>query len=1040
MLDAVTARVTSPVLVGRADQLKALDDALDGVRQGNPATILIGGEAGVGKSRFLAEFSDRTRAEGARVLTGGCLELAHGGLPYAPFTAMFRDLVRDVGADGVTQLLGGRGTRELARLLPEFGEPGAGPEGDTDPGEERARLFEVVLSLLEALADGGATVVLVVEDLHWADRSTRDLLAFLISNQRAADGLLIIASYRSDELHRTHPLRPLLAELDRITWVERTELPRLSRRDCAELTSRILGRDPDQPLADRVFERTEGNPLFVEALLCCDGLSRALPESLHDLLATSVRRLPEDTQEALRVASAAGERVGHALLAAVTGLSGDALAAVLRPAVAGNVLVTGTEDYAFRHALIREVVYDDLLPGENARLHTRFADAISADSSLVPPGRAAVELAHHAYAAHDVAGALVAAWRAAQEAGQGLAPAEQASLLARVLELWDKVPDAEERIGADHVAVLIEAAQAAEDGWDNERGLALTTAALKEVDAATDPARTAELLQQRGMELYYVGRPDDALADLRAALEAVPEDEPGALRTRVLRHTAWVLRDSSPDEAQAAARESLAAAREIGDAEAEARALMIVAVTGPGRGVGDSAEALKLIEQARAAAGPADNRIRLQLAINKSHLLEGMGEHDRAAAVAREAMALARAHGLARTSGSLLAANLAEPLVALGRWDEAAEVIEHALELAPRTPTVRAAVSVIAGEVALVRGEIAAAADYALGSGLSPSGSGTEAQFGLPMAEVQARVHLAEGRAAEALAVIDAVLERFDARLTPRYGWPVLAAGAQACALAGLAGTAGRDRELSARAGALLGRLQGLAGRMDAAGPLQEAYRLTFVAEAAAAARILSGQPASAAPAGQALSAWDEVAAAWDRVSQPYQRAMALLQAAEAAIADGDREGGEVRLIVAEQLADRLGARPLGDDIRLLARRARITLPAHGTRPSVRSGGQGGPRPGAEADGDGSLGAGGAPAGAAGTARDRLGLTEREFEVLRLVASGQSNREIAAELFISAKTASVHVSNILAKLGASSRGEAAATAYRLRLFDALPIS
>jgi ATP/maltotriose-dependent transcriptional regulator MalT len=1041
MLDGVATRVTSPVLVGRTDQMRALEHALDEVGRAVPATVLIGGEAGVGKSRFLAEFSVRARQNGARVLTGGCLGLAHGGLPYAPFTAMLRELVRDLGTDGVTQLLGGRGTRELARLLPEFGEPGAGHEGDTDPGEERARLFEVVLSLLEALADGGSAVVLVIEDLHWAERSTRDLLSFLVSNQRAADGLLIIASFRSDELHRTHPLRPLLAELDRIAWVERADLPRLSRRDCAELITRILGREADQLFADGVFERTEGNPLFVEALLGSGGgLSGALPESLHDLLAASVRRLPEETQDALSVASAAGERVGHSLLAAVTGLSGDALAAALRPAVAANVLVTDADGYAFRHALIREVVYEDLLPGENARLHTRFADAIGADPSLVSAGRAAVELAHHAYAAHDVAGALTAAWRAAREAGHGLAPAEQAALLSRVLELWDKVPDAEQRIGADHVAVLTQAARAAEEGWEVERAAALAAAALKEIDVSTDPLRAAELLQQRGMMRYYTGRPEDALADLQVALETARQQQLDALRATVLRNLAWMFRDSKPDEALASAREALEAARAAGDADAEALALMTVAVTGPGRGVATGTEALDLMGQARMAAGQAGYRTQLQVAITESHLLEGMGEHERSAAVAREGVALARSHGLARTDGSLLAVNLAEPLAALGRWDEAAEVIEHALDLSPGTPALLAAVRLFAGELALVRGDIAAAAGYALVPGLSPEHPGIEPQFGLPMAQLQAQVHLAEGRPTEALQAIDAVLERFDVRLTPRYGWPVLAVGALVCAMAGLAGTAGRDQNLSATAMALLTRLQSAAGQMDVTGPLQEAHRLTFAAEVGAAGQTLrsGGSPRSGQPAvSGARSGWDDAAAAWDRVSQPYQRATALLRAAEAAIADGDRDGGQTRLLAAAQLADRLGARQLGDDVRLLARRARITLPAAGARP----GNQPAVGPAGESAGIGPIGGGNGLAGVtADAARGRFGLTEREFEVLRLVAGGQSNREIAAELFISAKTASVHVSNILAKLGASSRVEAAATAYRLRLFDALPVS
>ena len=219
MLADVAMRVSSPVLVGRSGQLSVLDTALTEACAGQPSAVLVGGEAGVGKSRLVSEFADRSRGKGARVLAGGCLELGVDGLPFAPFTSMLRDLARDLGADGIAALLPGGTTRELARLLPEFGEPA----GTGDAGEARARLFEQVLVLLEQLADA-SPVVMVIEDAHWADRSTRDLLAFLIRNQRALDGLLIVVIYRSDELHRSHPLRPLLAELDRIGWVTRMEL------------------------------------------------------------------------------------------------------------------------------------------------------------------------------------------------------------------------------------------------------------------------------------------------------------------------------------------------------------------------------------------------------------------------------------------------------------------------------------------------------------------------------------------------------------------------------------------------------------------------------------------------------------------------------------------------------------------------------------------------------------------------------------------------------------------------------------------------
>src|SRR3954451_17809489 len=304
-------------MVGRADELAFLDASL----RDTPAALLVGGEAGVGKTRRIREFLDTAQrtTPGLRVLVGGCLQISSEGLPFAPFSAVLRQLVREMGVDGVTALLPGGNPGGLARLLPEFGEP------DTEAAttEARTRLFDHVLLLFERLTEE-TPVALVIEDAHWAERSTRDLLSYLIRN--LPPGLLVIVTYRSDELHRSHPLRPLLAELGRAGWVLRLDLDRLPRRPVPEQARGILGRDLDPRLLTTVYERSEGNPLFVEALLGCDGrINSELPESLRDLILGRVQTLPEETQEILRMASAGGERVEHALLAAVCGLDDAAL-------------------------------------------------------------------------------------------------------------------------------------------------------------------------------------------------------------------------------------------------------------------------------------------------------------------------------------------------------------------------------------------------------------------------------------------------------------------------------------------------------------------------------------------------------------------------------------------------------------------------------------------------------------------------------------------------------------------------------------------
>jgi len=973
----MSSRGTSPSLIGRAAETTALSAAMDAVRQGRPAALLVGGEAGIGKTRLITDFFARQEA---RTLIGPCAEMGPDGLPFGPFTAILRDLVREAGADTVLSMLPGGGTgMELTRLLPELASEARGPAearaAATRPAEEaRARLFEEFMTLLERLAaDTDRPVAVVIEDAHWADRSSRDLLSFLIRYQRSLRGVAIIVTFRSDELHRTHPLRPLLAELDRVDWVDRLELPRLSRREAGELTAAILGGESPDDLTDSIYARAEGNPLFTEELLACAADSD-LPWSLTDLLLRAVRGLPEPTQDLLRTASAGFRVVGPELLAAVTGKDPGGLAAGLRPAVTSNVLEVCATGYAFRHELIREAVYEDLLPGEPARIHRRYAEAISENPSLAPPGRADIVEAHHWHEARDATWALTSAHRAARQAECSSAHAERLMLLARVLDLWDQVPDAAGRIGADRVRVLEDAVGAARDAGEDRKGLGFATAALAELDEAEEPARAAILLGARARFKEQLVLPDMA-DDQDRALRLVPESVSPRVRADLLIdfacNDAW-----EHPQMERAVRAALESARDSGNPRAEARALAALGFRhSQGQQAALDSEPLKLISRARSVAEDAGAYEPLmKTAIYESHLLCGAGDYPSAAASARRGIRDAARYGVSRTWGSFLAINEAEPLFELGQWDEALDVIGRALDLAP-VPRTRAALITLSGVIAAARGDTGTAAEMASASRAVMSGMPFDDQFHVPHGQLDVSLARAVEGPSAATALARERLNGFDLTVcSPRYLWPFLVTAADAAAAEG-------DRD----ARALLVRVGKRAEKLDAFGPLQEAWRLTFAA--------------LTEPGESPVAAWDAAAAGWEALRQPWTEAGALVRAARAALPG--RQEAAARLRRAASIAELLGARPLSEEISALARRAGVSLAGD-----------------ADAAGDGKP----------------LGLTGREMEVLRLVADGQSNRRIAGELFIAPGTASVHVSNILAKRGVATRAEAAARAHALRLF------
>ncbi len=345
-MQRVATRVSSPLFIGRQSELETLTDAVAEAADGQASVMLIGGDAGIGKTRLVTEVAERARASGALVLEGGCVSLGDGGgLPFAPIVEALRRLPARLAEDptgtlGTIDDLRSPATAELGRLIPELGSSlGAEQAAFDRPEWIQARIFEGVLSLLRSLGER-APVVLILEDLHWADGSTRDITSFLARNART-ERLLVVGTYRTDELNRRHPLRPWLAEMERLPRVRRIELARFGRAELEAQIAAILDHAPPAGLIATVERRTEGNPFFVEELLAsgADEPGHGLPQTLRDVLLSRVTALSDPAQRLLGVAAVAGRTVDSDLLATVAGSPEAELEDAVRDALAAQILV-----------------------------------------------------------------------------------------------------------------------------------------------------------------------------------------------------------------------------------------------------------------------------------------------------------------------------------------------------------------------------------------------------------------------------------------------------------------------------------------------------------------------------------------------------------------------------------------------------------------------------------------------------------------------------------------------------------------------------
>ena len=947
-------RVRSPVFVGRSRELELLLGWLNDAWGGMPRVVALAGEAGVGKTRLVDEIGTRAREQNFTVLLGAATDFGAGGLPFGALAEALRPALRTRGG--------------LPALLEEV------YDGDR---LTQARVYERLLSFLEQLSRQ-RPLLLLLEDIHWADASTREFVAFLARNLGTAR-VLVVATYRTDDVGRDHPLRRYLIELRR-GRVEHVVLDRFDRGELREQAAAIRGADISDELLDRLYARSQGNAFFSEELLAAGDdpqTPEALPPGLRETMLARVDRLGDDARDVIAPASVAGI-FDEDLLAALVSWPQDRLSRALREALESGLIERLPDGgFDFRHALLREAIYDDLLPSERARMHRLIAERLSArlDTATAEPWILA-GVAHHWDLAGEPRQALVSSWIAGQAAERGYAYADASRLYLRVADLWPMLPDAAEMLRrsgsppSDDMLTLADVLTAAAESTEayNEVGaLSRWQTVAANIDRTRDPDRYA-IVQDRIGTLAREVSEEKVAADADMALMAVVDAVSSRARAQMLVGQAYgsLVRGRF----QRSLEQSLEALRLAldGGSSDERFGALINAARASGY-LGRLDDAHEMFERARSEARASGSTLNLATADKwEGDLLQAAARFDEAVVALRRAeMGL---HEVGHAADAYHAAAIrAQALHRAGRWGEA----DRDTDLARLTETMRWA-RVVRAYLLVGRGRFGEAERLIADSGQFVAASNSGGGAG-PWYSARAEMQLWNGRPAEALAIVEDGL--------PVVGPDVRWIG-ELCML-GARAAADLGDENKARA--ITQSLQGEARRAITDGTVFEPELRGWLATAAA-----ETERAASRSEGRL---WQDAVERWMDIPELYPAAYARYRHAEA-VGAIDRASAVDSLVQAQRIAAELGAEPLARAIDALARRVRLRL-----------------------------------AGTASETRGNYGLTSREREVLAMLTQGASDRDIAERLFISAKTASVHVSNVKAKLGVSTRIEAATIGVRL---------